>query len=564
MTTSAALTRPLEESRLERGPKPDWYVAKTPPLRLRTRALEIPGVVLVENDIVAHRSTLHALREVGFTCGKRWTYPDVCSTITPDCTYKFRDYQLDGIRFIRTRRGSILGDAVGLGKSRQSAGAAIDAGLKPVLIVGRLMTRGSWCGPRGEPAKVFGIDVKPLASRTPSEQAFDAPSNWYFVHYDVLEAWLPYLLLRLRPRVVIGDEVHHLRGAHAKRSRAFRALCNLKSVELAVALSGTPVRNRVIDLWPVIDAVCPAAVGTRSSFGMRYADATNNGYGLEYNGSSNELELRARLGEILLRRTRLEVQDELPPITRSVIEVTLDDAARERYSEAARDVRRYLSQRGEALARGIHGEELVRLTLLFKILSAAKLDTTAHALEDLLADYDKIVVFTWFRESAVRLCEAATALKVSVFGPATGALEAGKRLELAHRFREHTGSRSVFIGTMDACGEAINDLVGANAVLMHDLWWEPDALVQAEGRVWRQGQCRSVQSTYVVARHTIDEKLIETLLRKAELKDAIGVAGDESSLVDKLGAARHTVSDADILRALVEDLTKLQDVAWHE
>lgn len=474
-----------------------------------------------------------------------------------------RPYQREALTFALDRGGALLALDMGTGKTRLAAATAKLSALERVLVIGPNLARAAWVGPRSDVARALNIPIVPLSGRKDLDGEPLAETAWVYCHYEILPAWLGWLQLRHRPRVVILDESHYCTSSSAQRTRAALALSRLYTVELRLALSGTPIRNGVIDLWPQLEFVQPDAWGrNRSEFGEHFLNGRRGPYAMTYDAApppDRELELSQRLADVMIRKTLAEVLPELPPLTRQAVTVDLDDDQRLEYRDAERDVRAYLEAHGHQIAASVHNEDLVRLTKLLILTSRAKVPFAIEQAREALRVHPKVVIFTWFRESATGIARGLRADgSLAVFGPATGADSVEERIDLAGVFAA-SDAPAVFVATIESCGVALQDLCAASCVVFNDLWWVPPTLAQAEARLHRDGQSRGVLAIYLVAQATVDELLMTALEEKIPALEATGLEGGERSILTTLGP-KHA-SDSDLLGEIVESLRRHLEAA---
>lgn len=447
-----------------------------------------------------------------------------------DCDFLY-SHQREAAGLIRTRGGALLALTMGSGKTLTTT-AALAHNVDPLprtLIVGPLMSRGSWCGPKSDPYKFFGIDVHFLeGKKSACREAFDG-AVWVFCHYDILDAWFPFIATCFQPEAVVCEESHIVKNAKAVRSKKMRNITRLYTVKTRIALSGTPVLNNIMDLWPQLDFVNPDAWGKRFQFGERYTDVEYTEYGRKFEGQNNTLELQKRLDAIMYRKDRSELLASLPKLTRQSIEAILEEEAREDYKLAFLNIKRFLKEKVNELADKMTGDKLMALTKLTEIAGLGKAKTTADLCISALDGHDKVVVFCWHKSTAKKIKQLLLKKKkdIEIYGPVSGDMPAKKRFKTMDYFAE-TDKPAVFIATIASAGIALNNLVAASCVIFNDLYWLPGPLLQAEARVHRDGQVRGVNIYYVYASGTVDDQMLDKLFRKAEAIEAAS-AGDEAT-----------------------------------
>jgi SWI/SNF-related matrix-associated actin-dependent regulator 1 of chromatin subfamily A len=277
------------------------------------------------------------------------------------------------------------------------------------------------------------------------------------------------------------------------------------------ALTGTPLTNRPRDLFPLLQLVGHPLGRSFLPFAQRYCAAYHNGFGWAADGASNLDELRAKLHDVMLRRTKDEVLD-LPPKLRRWVPLAVPP------STGRRETQRVVAE----LRSGATGRDRMRLladlTKARVAIAKAKVATTIEFIDGVVAQGEKVAVYSAFDEPVQRIAahfgEAAVLL--------TGATPAAERQALVDRF-QHDPAVRVFVANIVAGGVGIT-LTEARQVVFNDLDWVPANHWQAEDRAYRIGQTAAVNVTYFLAEGTVDELVARLLRAKAVLVDAV-VAG---------------------------------------
>lgn len=445
-----------------------------------------------------------------------------------------RTYQVDAIEFARSRSG--VGILLGMGSGKTSvASASVLSSIgfeSPVLIIGPLISRGTWCGKNSDLTKYFGVNCLPLEGRKNASSEPFKKSKFFFANFDILSSWQPWISHHLRPHALIIDESQNIKNPRSQRTREIHNISRLSTVKKRLFLTGTPILNRPEELWPQLQAIAPDQFGSYFAFRKRYCNLERGPYGWVAKGLSNENELRERLEDLIFYRPRSEIMSELPSITRQNVEVDLDPERRSTYNEIWADVRRWYKKNKFALADGIKGETLVRITKLLQTASLGKINSTIEITKDALSSHKKVVVFTYFRETAKKI---TSGLKncAKIYGPFDGSSSIESRIKGSEAFAENS-SGAVFIGTMDAVGVSLNALSCASCVVFSDLTWVPAKILQAEKRVHRPGQKLPVNAIYVTATDTIDGDLFDVLSAKADTIERVLSDDSASDWVSEL------------------------------
>jgi SNF2 family DNA or RNA helicase len=484
----------------------------------------------------------------------------------------------------RETEGKLLAADMGLGKTISALQSLWEDGYlhRPGLVVAPSPGKGAWTGIGSDPEKHFLFRVTPLEGVKLADTTILQQSGWFFIHYDILEAWHPWISAVLRPATIIFDEVHYLCNPKTRRHRAAVAMSLQASVERRIGLTGTPVPNERAELWGAMRVLQPRQWGTKPhKFWMRYCGASRmdsrSGGHWEMGDDSNTLELRARLAGDYLRYTKADVGTILPPLQRH--RIVVDDIATEameQYWLAERAIKKYLREFGPTtpaetvLAFGnkqvtipprvmakAGAWRIQAMNVMMGLLSEMKRQFAPRAVFDALNKHDLLVVFSQRVESAEKVAkdirEMAPPGTVEIFGPVHGKTKHSKRQELAAEFASLKGSgkRAIYVATLGAAGICINPLVAATACLFVDLWWCPHVLLQAEARVLRRGQDASgVDMYYLVVPNTLDDHVLSLLDEKARSiaevspNDAagLGLSADLSPM-----SATHGEADLDVI-----------------
>lgn len=477
-------------------------------------------------------------------------------------------HQIEAIKFaLASPVGCMVCLDVGLGKT--AVACSLAASLRPFVVIAPKLSASAWVGPDADPEKYFDLKIVALESRQEELGSLgnDADVAGYFVNYEILGDHFGEIL-ELNPALVILDESHELRNPRTKYSNRARAITRLACVKKRLALTATPVVNKISDLWAQLDAVQPGHWGPWTDWVVRYAGATPGEYtDWEEHGETNVEELRERLEHTLLRRSHAQVQGQggessssfsLPPLHRAPVEVETSALDRKHYTDYLRCETDMLH---EVVARGgdLRGLPLQRATAMHTSLSLAKVPVASDRVFSLLDEHGKLVVFCWYQETSERLLEKLRerGLEDEVFlGPIHGGVTSRKRSHTLAQFQETP--RACLVCTLGTAGKSLNELVSAPAALFVDLYWVPATLIQAEGRIHRQGQKASeCVVEYLKVKGGIDELMFNHLLRKAGVISDVVDDTSATSLCEQLGGGK---SKREELLEFVAALAKMKNV----
>jgi SNF2 family DNA or RNA helicase len=419
---------------------------------------------------------------------------------------RLRPYQKEGADFIvdHADEGVLLADDLGLGKTRTILCALSELEL-PAVVVCPAGVKRSWVS---EGEKV-GVKVKMISGGKVEDFDLDGV---VVINYDILPTWLPFLK---SAQTVVFDEAHYLINERSRRSRLCKELA--AGCSYRIAATATPFTNKPRNLWNVVDTISPGRFGKFFYFAKRYCDAHNETIELrdgdtktilKCDGATHLKELSNRLKQFTIRRMKADVQLELPPQIRQIVEV-----------DVASDSLAY--------------EWSLKNTKEARIaLSAAAKTKIPHAVEmadEVVAGGGHVVVFCHEKRVVRETVRALEERHVPVFW-ATGELSPERREKAA---AEAARAPSALVVTTHSMGVGINYLTYADHAIFLELDYEPHWLIQAAGRLHRQGQRKTVHVRYLVAIGTIDEAIRDAVLNKMDVFERT-FGSTEAGFVDDL------------------------------
>jgi SWI/SNF-related matrix-associated actin-dependent regulator 1 of chromatin subfamily A len=328
---------------------------------------------------------------------------------------------------------------------------------------------------------------------------------------------------------ILVHNCHKIKNNKAKRTKAVKVLA--KGIPHVIAMSGTPILNRPFEIYNAVNLVNPLVLPEFWTFTKRYCNRHHDGFGWNYNGSSNEMELNEILTEsVMIRRLKKDVEIQMPEKTWSYVPMEMDNWME--YYAAEQDFIQYLRDRkGKRIAdKAEKAEHLVKTETLKQIAVRGKIKQCISWIEDFLEVEKKLVVFCIHRDIALELEQhfASRAVKV------VGGMTSKQKQHAMDRFQT-SDDIQLFIGNMKAAGESINLTASSNVVIL-ELPWTPGELQQAEDRCHRLTQKNNVTVHFLLARDSIEEKIASLLDSKAETIKAVtdGVVLDEESMLTQL------------------------------
>lgn len=440
-----------------------------------------------------------------------------------------RPYQKQGVAWLQFLRrngfGGILADEMGLGKTLQAlahlrtvkaqGGEARARG--PHLIVCPTSLVFNWVAE----AKKFTPELSVLVLHGAERHADFAR----IAESDVVVT--SYALLRrdggryqgVEFDTVVLDEAQHIKNRQTQNAQAVKAI----KARQRLVLTGTPLENSVLDLWSIFDFLMPGYLGPAADFRERYETPITKAQ-----DRAVQARLARRLRPFLLRRLKREVAAELPAKIEQVAYCDLTPVQREVYQRVIE------ASRNEVLAavgaQGLAQSRLVVLTALLRLRqvccdlrllelpdvtpagASAKLDLFSELLEEVIDGGHRTLVFSQFVTMLGLLKERLTSEGIA-FCYLDGATV--DRAAVVNEFQQNA-TIPVFLISLKAGGVGLN-LTGADTVVHFDPWWNPAVENQATDRAHRIGQRRVVTSYKLIARDTVEEKILALQQRKRDL-----------------------------------------------
>jgi len=267
-------------------------------------------------------------------------------------------FQKDGLSYIEQKDGrTLVGDEPGLGKTLQALSyLKLHPEITPVIIVVPASLKINW---QREIKKWINQESYIVNGRKPTNDY--AEEKLIIINYSIIEDHVA-ALKKLKPKCIIGDEIHAIKNNKAKRTKAFKLLC--KNVPHVLGLSGTAILNRPIEIFNIANILQPEIFPSYYRFGQRYCNPVNNGFGTVYQGVTHSDELYSLLTEhVMVRRKKEEHLTELPDKQQTSILLELDTKQRALYNKAEQDIIRFIQeQKGmEAAQRASRAETLANL-----------------------------------------------------------------------------------------------------------------------------------------------------------------------------------------------------------
>jgi SNF2 family DNA or RNA helicase len=443
-----------------------------------------------------------------------------------------RPYQKDGVawlRFLRTNGfGGILADEMGLGKTAQALAALKsvlderakkpDGAQQPALVVCPTSLVSNW----GAEAAKFAPGLRTLLIQGPRRRALFAK----IAQQDLVVT--SYALLRrdadsyrdLDFDTVILDEAQHIKNRQTQNAQAVKSI----RARHRLVLTGTPMENSVLDLWSIFDFLMPGYLGTATDFRERYEIPLTRDKNAE-----TQARLARRVRPFVLRRMKREVASDLPDKIEQISFCELTDGQRSLYRQVLEAGRREILDAAGNASQG--KSRMLALTTLLRLRqiccdprllestikaagaeSSGKVELFGELLEETLDGGHRALVFSQFT-SMLHLLGKELEERDIEYCYLDGSTR--DRAAVVDKF-QRDDRVPVFLISLKAGGVGLN-LTGADTVIHFDPWWNPAVEAQATDRAHRIGQKRVVTSYKLIARDTVEEKILHLQARKRAL-----------------------------------------------
>ncbi len=445
-------------------------------------------------------------------------------------------YQREGMMHLAFKERALLADEMGLGKTCQALAACellrrIE-GIERALVVCPASLKSEWAeqieaATRLPYRAVFG----PRAARL---DAYRNPEFFTIANYEQVLIDGAALQDLLRPDVVILDEAQRIKNWRTKTATAVKQLQS----RFAFVLTGTPIENRIDEIYSILQFLDPMILGPLFRFNRRYYSLDDRGRAVGY---KNLDELGERVKPYMLRRRKVEVEDDLPARTVNNYFVPMTEEQQARYEDYALVVARIASI---ARKRPLREAEFKRLQLGLacmrmvcdtpyildeKVRDCPKLEELERVLEEMLSDADsKVIIFSEW----VRMLSLVQSLLSDIgvdYALHTGSVPQKQRRAEISRFKEDPDCR-VFLSS-ESGGTGLN-LQVANAVVNLDQPWNPAKLEQRIARAWRKHQKRSVTVANLVSENSIEHNMLFLMEQKKAVAGAVLDGESESGTLN--------------------------------
>ncbi|NOT86387.1 MAG: DEAD/DEAH box helicase [Methylococcaceae bacterium] len=509
---------------------------------LRQRLDDLSGLGDVHHDKIRfHPLAAQALDEIttgmNINASKPWQEQlrklnetgDLNPVVPSTLQGELRDYQREGFqwmsRLAHWGAGACLADDMGLGKTVQALALILArAPNGPTIILAPTSVCINWM----EESQRFAPTLNVQQFGTGDRQAMlDAagPFDLIICSYGLLQTEADRLVEK-QWHTLVADEAQAIKNALTKRSKAAMAL----QADFKLITTGTPIENHLGELWNLFNFINPGLLGSLQKFNERYAQAIENQHDL-----GTQKRLRKLLRPFILRRLKNDVLTELPSRTEVTLHIELSPEERVFYEALRRSALLSMQQ-----AVGAPGQQHLkilaeimklrracchsRLVMETSTLSSAKLQAFEELVDELLENRHKALVFSQF-VGHLSLIRELLDKKGIRYHYLDGSTPVAKRKTAVNAFQ--AGDGDLFLISLKAGGTGLN-LTAADYVIHMDPWWNPAVEDQASDRAHRMGQKRPVTIYRLVAKDTIEDKIVELHKHKRDLANSLLEGGELS------------------------------------
>ncbi|KUO49278.1 MAG: hypothetical protein APF76_15855 [Desulfitibacter sp. BRH_c19] len=447
---------------------------------------------------------------------------------------ELRPYQQRGLSWLYGNAirglGSCLADDMGLGKTVQIIALILklkEEGRlsKPVLVVCPTTLIGNWSKELEKFAPSLEVEIYHGTTRKLSSKNIDI----IITSYGILRG--DRAKFKKRPfEMVVIDEAQNIKNPDTEQTRAVKDI----KASTYIAMTGTPVENRLLELWSIFDFINYGFMGRRKDFQVHFANPIE-----KYRDGERIQKLKDVTGPFILRRLKSD---------KSVIKDLPDKVIKDEYCYLSEGQAALYQQVTESLLKEVEESEgIERRGIVFKLITSlkqicnhpvhytkkgivekehsGKALKTLELIQSLNVKNEKVLVFTQYKEMGELLLELLRdELKVEPFF-FHGSLTRKKRDEMINQFQNNPESSPIMIVSLKAGGTGLN-LTAASNVIHYDLWWNPAVEDQATDRTYRIGQLKNVMVHRLISIGTFEEKINEMIGDKRELAELTVTAGE--------------------------------------
>ncbi|MGL5348693.1 MAG: SNF2 helicase associated domain-containing protein [Peptostreptococcaceae bacterium] len=458
-------------------------------------------------DFIKGRSNISTL------ANKIKTKDNIDSTIPKNLNATLRNYQIDGFKFFNTLShyefGGILADEMGLGKTIQAISFLLSKENKKSIVVTPTSLIYNW----KDEFENFAPSLKVLVMHGDKNQRIEAFNT--IGEYDIILT--TYATLRndfdyykeMYFDYMIIDEAQNIKNPNAQNTETVKNI----NASVKFALTGTPIENNLVELWSIFDYLMPGYLFNQKSFENKFVGSKKE----------NIKELKKMINPFILRRLKKDVLTELPDKIEKKYFVEMDKEQKKIYKALIDDINEKRNNeefKEDKITVFSYLTKLRQLCLDPSVLiedykgKSAKTEECIAIIKSSIEENRKILLFSQFTSVLKNLGQRLEEEGVN-YSYLDGSINAAKRIDLVKEFNESEDAK-VFLISLKAGGTGLN-LTSADLVIHFDPWWNPAIEDQATDRAHRFGQKNVVEVIKLIAKGTVEEKIIKMQEDKKEL-----------------------------------------------
>lgn len=420
-------------------------------------------------------------------------------------------FQKLGFEFLCASNGrALILDQMGVGKTLQSLTYIAHQEFKKTLVVCPASIKYSW---QGEVSK--WTDLKSLIIQSGIDTSADDINKHdiIIINYDILKKYFD-ILNSIKWDCLICDESSYLKNPSTIRSKAVKELSLV--IPHIILLSGTPILNRVVELFPGLSILERDIWNDWWNFTKRYCSGHRDFWGWRADGASNTEELKERINHLFIRRNKEDVLKDLPSKTFVDIPIELTAEDKQLYNLAEKNFLDYLldikNKSEEDANKTMSAVALAKLNELRQVSNQSKINPAIELAENIIDSGEKVLIFCSFNKPLELLKEHFKDRAVMIIGKTPEE----ERKEAIYNFQGNSKIK-VFLGGIKSSGMGIT-LTEASAVIFIDEPWTPADHEQAEDRAHRIGnKAENITIYQIYARNTVDEYMKNVLVKKKKV-----------------------------------------------
>lgn len=445
---------------------------------------------------------------------------------------ELRDYQLEGFCWMARLNdwgaGACLADDMGLGKTVQTIAMLLHKSKSgPSLVVAPASVLPNWVREINRFAPTLNvINLAPAGDRIERLKAAKANDICVVTYGVLVSESLP--MIEKKFAMTVLDEAHTIKNKETKMSKVAMQLQS----DFRLLLTGTPIQNHLGEIWNLFNFINPGLLGTFERFRERFVVPI-----VEFKDREQQRRLKRLISPFLLRRTKSAVLDELPPKTEVIKEIQLNEVELAAYELLRRQAEDKLAESSEVgqiqalaeITRLRMAAANINLTNPGVEMASSKIQTFLDIVDELGENSHRALVFSQFTSHLALIKKELDKRGISYLY-LDGSTPLNERDRLVREFQE--GEQLLFLISLKAGGLGLN-LTAADFVIHMDPWWNPAIEDQASDRAYRIGQQRPVTIYRLIARNTIEEKIIRLHATKKDLADSLLEGSDISNKLSR-------------------------------